>query len=70
MARTAIAALTIVMARTRVRPAQRGDRWHPAHAEFQQGDTADDWLDSRPLETLGEYLQSQIDEHNLLRREY
>jgi hypothetical protein len=70
MARAATTALTIVTTKTKVGPTQRGDGGHPFHPERQQGDTADDRLDSGPPETFGEYLQSQVDEHNLLRREY
>jgi hypothetical protein len=70
MARAATTVLTIVTTKTKVQPTQRGDGGHPVHPERQQGDTADDRLDSGPPQTFGEYLQSQVDEHNLLRREY
>lgn len=62
----AVAALTIVMTKVR---SVRGERWHAAQPD-QPAENADDWLDSRGLETCDEYLQSLVDEHNLLHREY
>ena len=65
---TASAAIVVVGV---VLLARRGGRWYRSQPLPQQVDIADACRpDRRGRETLGDYLQSLVDKHNLLRREY
>jgi hypothetical protein len=62
----AATAATIVMGAVLL--ARRGDRWHRSQPSLPQVGTVDPRR--RDRETFGDYLQSRVDEHSLLRREY